>query len=174
MNNRRLAFFLLGFGVLVIQWSIAPSLIFMGVHPDFLLVFCVSLGLIFSVKEALVAGAALGLVMDLLNGRFIGLFTVAYIAVGFLAGVAGQKVNREIYFTPWVVSLVGSLLKAFVILLLLKVGGLAYDSILHLKSWLVGAVLNGILTVALYKPMMRFRRWLMMGLSPLEVRGPWV
>lgn len=160
MRTKALAFGGLILAAFAIQTALLPFLGFGPFRPDLLLVLCVLAGLAFGPREGLGVGLAAGLLQDLAAGRFLGLFTLAGTGVGYLAGLAAQKVYRDRFVAPFLAGFGATLLQRVVILLILKLGGVPTGSALW-PGWLWGeALINAAAALALLGPALHLERWL--------------
>lgn len=160
--------------MLITQLSLVPWLGTGGSRPDLILCYSLILGLVFRSDVAAVSGAGLGIVIDLVNGRFLGLFTLCYLAAGWFAGLAGQRINRDIVVTPLLLGFVGTLFKNLLIYTLLATaGGLKLKFTLVMTQGFIEALLNSLLSIAVFDIMLKVRRRVVMGTNPLHLGGPW-
>ncbi|MBS1838184.1 MAG: rod shape-determining protein MreD [Actinobacteria bacterium] len=101
---------------LVLQVGLVPQVSIAGVHPDLLLLVAICAGMVGGPGTGAVVGFTCGVLVDLfLPGRF-GMTALAYLLVGYGAGVAGEAIARP---SRWiscavvgVASAVGTLLYA--------------------------------------------------------------
>lgn len=164
----------MGATVLFIQLSVVPLFDVGGARPDLALCYSLILGLVFRSDIAAISGAGLGAVMDLINGRFLGLFSLCYLSVGYFAGLVGQRINRDTLVTPLLLGFAGTVFKNVLIyFLLITAGGLNLQFLSVMTLGFVEALLNSLLAGMVFDIVLRIRRRLMTGASPLRLGGPW-
>jgi len=130
---------------LVLQTSVLPHLLPVGIVPDLLLVFAVLTGLYTPPRQAVWWGAAAGFLADVNFGRFVGFHLVTKAAVAYGASVAGSKFYPR---HPGVLAALGGLAalgQELVMYVLLR----AYGLHLTLLPSLTRIVLPHALTLAL-------------------------
>lgn len=87
--------------LLICQLSIAIVFPSLRLIPDFILIYVVIRAIIFGAKEAMIYGAAGGLLQDVFLTSFIGLFTPVKTAVAFLAALlSGQFFPENLLIPP--------------------------------------------------------------------------
>lgn len=105
--------------LLLLQATVLPQLFSAAVKPDLLLIFTVSCGLLCGREKAVGIGFFSGLLQDLASGNIFGLHTLSKMAIGYLAGLAEQKVFKEHIILPMAAMLVASLLNSALMLSLM-------------------------------------------------------
>ncbi len=88
-------FFLLLVTALVLQTTILDAVAIAGVTPDLVLLLVVLNGFLLGTREGAFLGFAGGIVEDLFSGSYIGLNALSKMAAGYVAGIAGERLNRE-------------------------------------------------------------------------------
>ncbi len=82
-----------------------------GIRPDAIIAFCVTIGVLLGGYRAAVSGVIVGLIIDIVFEKYIGLNAIAYL----LAGVAGGYFYRKFYadnvIIPALTALVITLVK---------------------------------------------------------------
>ena len=129
-----------------------------GVVPDILIYFPVFIGMYSDVVNAAIYGAAVGLIEDLLSGKYIGLSVLARTAAAVLAAFLGNKLYKEnIYNPPFIVLCCSAFFGLIYILLSYLVG-------LNLPlSLFVFEVLPQALYTALCTPLIAIPLFLILG-----------
>lgn len=122
---RYILFFLLALITLVLQSTIFVHLSIGGVKPDLLLIWVIFFGLIKGKQKGAAFGFGMGLVEDLLTGRFIGLNALSKMIIGYFMGVMEGKVYKENFLAPGLAVIAGSLANGVITLLLYKMVGFA-------------------------------------------------
>jgi rod shape-determining protein MreD len=90
---------------LLLQTTAFHYLAIWGVKPDLLMIWIVLMGLLCGQPSGFAVGAVGGLLVDLLEGRFLGLSLSTGMLVGWLGGQIGKRAFREHWLVP--VSAVG-------------------------------------------------------------------
>ena len=120
----------IGFSVLLLlllQVTVLPILFSAAVHLDLLLILTVSSGLLFGREKAVGVGFLSGLLQDLAAGSLFGLHTLSKMAIGYLSGLAEQKVFKEHILLPMAAMLLATLLNSGLLLIFLAVFGYRYE-----------------------------------------------
>lgn len=124
---RNAAFFLAGFGLLLVQANLFRLLDWIG-HPSFIPSLVLPLILFMGVHEySLVRGAAtafgLGYATDLLGIAPIGLYSLTYVAIFLLARIAGVRLAAQTRTMQIVLALAFALVHSVMILVLIAIFG---------------------------------------------------
>ncbi|MDU4961936.1 MAG: rod shape-determining protein MreD [Sporomusaceae bacterium] len=149
------------FGLLLLQATLLPLLVSARLRPDLLLIFTVSCGLLFGREKAVGIGFFAGVLQDLASGNLFGIHTLSKMMVGFLAGLAEQKVFKEHIILPMAAMLVASLVNSLLMLVLLNVFGYqtGWSDALHGEA-LPSLFYNLIFSVPVHQTVYRLaRRW---------------
>jgi rod shape-determining protein MreD len=83
---RVLAYGLMGLVAVVVQMAVLPVLAVRGMVPWLSVALVVAVGLLYGPTEGVWAGGVVGGLTDLAVGRYVGLGTLAHMAVGYVAG----------------------------------------------------------------------------------------
>lgn len=159
MRRRKIASYaILILGVLVIRSSFFPYLRLPFV-PDLLLVLSVLVGLAAGSREGALVGLGIGLTRDLLAGRYLGLFTLAAMAMGFLAGQVTRRIYRDFVLTPVLACVAGTLLQRGLLVSALVIGGDAAGAASWHNGLMVALVANGMAGGILFGSVMRLQAW---------------
>jgi rod shape-determining protein MreD len=105
--------------LLLVQATVLPQLLSTAIRPDLLLIFTVSCGLLCGREKAVGIGFFSGMLQDLASGNIFGLHTLSKMAIGYLSGLAEQKVFKEHIILPMAAMLVASLLNSVLMLALM-------------------------------------------------------
>ncbi|HTR80462.1 MAG TPA: rod shape-determining protein MreD [Bacteroidota bacterium] len=81
--------------LLVVQTTIIPFVSIENIVPDLLLIWIVLIAIQLGQIPATVAGFAIGLVIDLVSGHFIGLSALSKTVAGFFAGYFFNENKRD-------------------------------------------------------------------------------
>lgn len=111
------------FVLLLLQVTVIPQLFSPKLRPDLLLIFTVSFGLLSGREKAVGVGFFAGLLQDLASGSIFGIHMLSKIAIGYLAGLAEQKVFKEHIFLPMASMFIASLFNSFLMLALMTFFG---------------------------------------------------
>lgn len=80
---------------LILQTTTLDAVSVAGVIPDLVLLLVVLNGFLLGPREGAFLGFAGGIVEDFFSGGYIGLNALSKMAAGYLAGIAGERLNRE-------------------------------------------------------------------------------
>lgn len=136
---------------LVLQLTFPPDFIFKGVRPDFLLVIVVVIGLVSGSKKGIGYGFAAGMMQNILQGGFSGVFPLIKILVGGMSGLFGKNIFKDKFvFPPIAIFILTFIHETLVILLNEKLlFNIKYISAL-ISLILPEALLNSVLCFILY------------------------
>ena len=121
--------FVLGFWGIILrdtlfnQWSIA------GGKPDFILILTVFYAIFNGYKKGAAFGMGIGLLEDLMAGRFIGVNMICKGLVGLVFGTMQKSLYKDNFLVPLICMLLASLLNSLVYFVLcLMIGSNVYFS----------------------------------------------
>ena len=120
-----------------------------GIRPDALMSVVVSAGVLLGSMQGGLIGLGVGLFMDVLFGKFIGLSAMSYMAAGMVGGLFYQKFFADNVIVPAAVAAAGALLMEHIMMLAVLLNGGTFS---------YGAMLGGyvlpctVLTLALEMP----------------------
>jgi len=84
--QRYVGYGLITVGFIIFQTTVVPFAAILNIVPDVLLVWIVYVAIRLGQIPATVAGFAIGLIIDLVSGHFIGLSALSKTVAGFVAG----------------------------------------------------------------------------------------
>lgn len=84
----------------LLQTAVLPVFGVTNVCPDLVLVVLIPAAMLWKPIPTAFMGAAVGLLVDILFGNGIGLYSIPYLAAPWLAGVYGSRFFRENAFVP--------------------------------------------------------------------------
>ncbi|HTX18189.1 MAG TPA: rod shape-determining protein MreD [Bacteroidota bacterium] len=84
--QRYVGYGLITIGFIIFQTTVVPFAAILNIVPDVLLVWIVYVAIRLGQIPATVAGFAIGLIIDLVSGHFIGLSALSKTVAGFVAG----------------------------------------------------------------------------------------
>jgi len=104
----------------------------LGVTPDCVLVLVVSMGILKGPTGAAAAGCAVGLFMDILCGRAIGINAIAYMLSGVIGGIFYKKYYADNLIIPVATTAVCAFMKENIMALITSMvgGSFAYFEML--------------------------------------------
>jgi rod shape-determining protein MreD len=88
------------FVAFLLQTAVLPALGVMSVSPDLIFAVLIPAAMLWQPIPTAFMGAAAGLLMDILFGHGIGLYSIPYLIAPWLAGVYGRQFFRENAFIP--------------------------------------------------------------------------
>lgn len=119
---RYFLFILAILGAIVLKSSYIFSIL--GFQPDFLLFLLLFVALLEGPMVGLKTGFLIGLLEDLLIGRYFGIHILTRMLVGYLIGLAEPKIFKENYLVPVVILFVGTFIYESLFIILGKLAGL--------------------------------------------------
>ncbi len=122
-----------------------------GIRPDVLMVLIVSYAMLMGRLPACILGCALGLFMDAMFGKMIGLTAICYLLAAYVASFFYQKFYADNLVIPVVISGLGQLFEEHLMAgaMLLRGGSFAY--LKTLTTYILPcAVLTGLLCIPLH------------------------
>ncbi len=141
---------------LILQTTILPLLKIEGVMPDLILVLVVFTALFSSAFTGGVVGFTAGLVQDLIIGRYLGLCAFSGLLVGWLVGELESRFYKENPLVPVILVFIATFVYDLVYYLGRGLCGSFPFSLSYAgRSMLLEAVYNMVLSVVLYKPLLR-------------------
>lgn len=144
---------------LALQSAGPPGLVLFGVQPQLVLLIALLSGMIEGPVSGAIFGFMGGLFQDLLTGRFIGLGAVATMCAALGLGLAGRRLYKENLLVRFFTILGGTLAAQLLYLLGKAAFGLAIPwSPLIWKTLLGVGLLNGLISIVLFRPLMFLNR----------------
>ena len=136
---------------LILNGMIFSRVTIAGVRPDMIMALTVSLGiLIGSARTQLICGA-IGLVLDINAGRFIGLNTAIYLTAGLVAGLFFRKFYTDNVVFPSIVAAALTLFREIVYALFALFTGAHFNLAVMVFAYMIPcAVFTGVMTIPIY------------------------
>jgi rod shape-determining protein MreD len=128
-----------------------------SIHPDIVVVLLMYIAMVLGVRQVVLYGFAIGLVEDVVYGRFIGLYAFTYALIGYFAGLLFRM-----FFQKSIVILLLIVLGATGVFELITVGisGLYevsdFTLVTVLEYTVRTMIFNGVLALLIYAPAVRF------------------
>lgn len=97
---------------IVLRDTVFNGLSVAGGKPDFVLILVVFFAIFRGSLQGGLMGAALGMMEDLMTGRFIGINALCKGLLGYIAGVSERNLYKNNFFVPIVTVLVATFLNA--------------------------------------------------------------
>lgn len=146
---------------LLLQTTVVPYLEVFGLVPDVLLAAVVTFGLLFGPEAGLSAGMGIGLMLDLVGGRFIGLSVLTLGVAGLLAGQVEKRVFKDNWLLPLSAGFLGTLVKEGLTMLILLAFNWRIPVLEALREQILPAALyNALVTLVVYFRILRHYRYL--------------
>ncbi len=150
MRLRWLLHLLLPFLAVFLQSTVFGFYNIKGSLPDLVLVFVIFFSVINGAASGTVYGFLCGLLEDLYLGRFIGLNAISKALTGFLVGKLQGSFFRENFFVGGLAVACGTLMNAFILLILNRV---AFASFHFDQQFYMGIVYQFIYNIILAAPL---------------------
>lgn len=148
--------------ILTLAQSILTGYIrFYGVVPDFLLVFVISNALLCGIGEGALIGLIVGLIMDVLSAKIIGLNALIFMYFGMFVGIFNKKLYRESVLPAVLFVAAATFIYSFyvvVVMFLLK--GLPVAWNVFLKTALLEMIYNSVATLIIHPFVIRSNNWI--------------
>lgn len=106
--------FLVGFFGIILRDTIFNDLSIFGGKPDFILILTVFYAIFNGYKKGALIGVGLGLLEDLMMGRFIGVNMICKGLIGLIFGHLQKTLYKENFLMPLVCMFVASLINSLV------------------------------------------------------------
>lgn len=153
-------YWLTGFAVilmLLVQEAVAPALAIAGIRPNLIQVLIVAIGASGGPWLGLLAGGLAGALQDILLGRFLGLFTLVWGALGLLTGLAERRLFKEHIATQVSLTFTGTAVAELLTYLLLSSFGSGVRVLSALRTIVACAVYNAALSPLFFPLVLRVR-----------------
>ena len=105
-----------------LQTAILPAFGVSSVSPDIIFAVLISAAMLWEPIPTAFMGAAVGLLMDILFGHGIGMYSIPYLVAPWLAGVYGRQFFRENAFIPAGIAAGSVVLRELLIGLMIYLG----------------------------------------------------
>lgn len=120
-------------GGYILQTAFLPLINFYGIGVDVLLLLTVSFGLLNGQRLGGLLGFMAGLLQDLASGTFLGMNTLSKMLIGYLFGLASQRVFKEKFFLPIMSAIVATFLNYFILAVLMLLLGYRFNFLQQLQ-----------------------------------------
>lgn len=97
----------------LLQSSVFSFIRISGVVPNCMLILIIAIAYTRGQNQAVVTGFFCGLITDLWFSDMVGLCSVLYIMIGFLAGFSNKIFEKRDYITPFLMIVTGEFLYSF-------------------------------------------------------------
>lgn len=148
---------LIGIFIILIENSIMNYIDIFNISLNASIVYISIISLFVKRNEGALIGLILGLLKDILIGRFIGVNALVFFVIGYLYGILQDKIFKENITTIFILTLFSSLFDSLVNCLLLKS---SFESEKILFSLVKGTffipILNTIFALIIYKALINF------------------
>jgi rod shape-determining protein MreD len=153
------------FGILLLVTSLLqatffPATDFIGIVPDFALVFLLIRSATHGVSEGLVWAVGLGLWIDLLTMDPLGTHALALIFVALIGGATGGKLFRSGAILPILTVLAATLTYSLVLAILSALAGEPVGGASVFRLAIMTSLLNALLVTLTYGVLLVFDRWI--------------
>lgn len=127
-----------------------------GVKPNLFIILVLFIGLFMNKKIACVYGFIIGMYLDILTGKQIGISAFIFSFIGYICGVIDKSFSKESKLNIIIIVICATIVYEIGVYLF----NILYNKVpLHIlefsKILIVEVIFNGILTIILY-PMLRF------------------
>jgi len=127
-----------------------------GVRPDILLGLLVSYAMLMGRLPACVLGCALGLFMDAMYGKIIGLTAISYLLSAYVSGFFYQKYYADNFVVPAAFAAAGHLVQEHIMALATWLRGVPFPYLQTLTAYILPcALFTGLISIPLHFLMRR-------------------
>ncbi len=145
---------------IIIESTIFPFLKIRGVTPDIVLITIISMGLIYGKREGIILGLIGGLLSDILFGRVLGLHALPYMLIGYLMGLASERVYKENRIIPFLFTIIGTLCYHGIFYLIRYLSGIDFSISIYIKDYTsLSVIFNAILVIFIYPFFLKLSEW---------------
>jgi rod shape-determining protein MreD len=149
--------------IVPLQSNLANSITLWDVKPDLVFIFVYALGLIYNEEKAMLMGAGLGFVLDVLSGGPLGLNLLTKGITGFASGLLGKRtINMRLRLQILVIFFI-TILEVVTQLILIAIFAKGMAVSLWIKIAFLQALYNSLFAFLflwpLIKRLMREREW---------------
>ncbi len=143
----------------LLQTSVFSYFTISGVVPDCILILVVSVAYTKGQNKAIVLGFVSGLLLDFMSSGTLGVCSIIYMVIAFLAGFTNKIYDKHDYIIPGALVLVGEMLYSFLYYCtsFLLLGKLNFGS--YTVNTIIPRVIYTLLAAILIYPLFLFFEW---------------
>ena len=112
---------------LILQSTVFAEINYNGIHADLLLAVVVSSSLLLGKEHGVVIGFFAGLLQDLASGTFVGMNVLSKMLIGYIFGMAEQKVFKEHFLLPLISVSIATIGNSFITATIMLLLGYRFD-----------------------------------------------
>ena len=128
-----------------------------GIRPDMLMTLTVTLGILIGSTRAQLICGGIGLLYDILLGKFLGLNCAVYVVSGIVAGVFFRKFYTDNVIFPAVVTLILAFVRENVFAVTVALTGVKFNYALMLFAYIIPcAAATALMCIPMYAVMKSF------------------
>ena len=144
-------FFITFIIIYILQANIFPHLKIVGVMPNLFIIFILWIGLFASTTEAILFGIIMGILLDLLYGKVIGITAIMLCIVGYLGAYFDKNFSKESKFKI-LLMVIGSTIVYELGYYILNVAIVGYDFewFSFMRIVIFEVIYNVLITILLY------------------------
>ena len=157
---KRLYKYLLILLLIILQSSLFKFIDILGIKPDAVFIFVLSLSLLNGPWEAVYLSLFAGLVQDVIFNNALGVSTFSLFVVSYITGLLSKNVFKESTFVAFVFTFLGTLLYNLIIMfsmVLMKYQFNFLESLLDVG--MIQSVYNSLIVAFVYKYIVAFNRY---------------
>jgi len=156
----RIFFAILLLGTALLQATFVPATGFLGIVPDFALVFLLIRSSTHGLTEGLVWAGMLGFWIDLLVMEPLGTHVLALIVVAMIGAATRDKLFRSGAILPILTVLAATMAYSFVLIILSALAGDPVGGVGAIRLAIMTSLLNALLVPIAYGVLLVFDRWM--------------
>ncbi|SDY86318.1 rod shape-determining protein MreD [Tindallia californiensis] len=148
---RKIFLSLFFFSSIVLESTFFSYIQILGVVPNITMILVICFALYYEEKNGAIIGFSAGIIKDIIIGRLVGISALTFMAIGFLVGYYNRKVFAENITTPFVLTVLCTLLHESIMLMVLFLGGhpMQFGMIIN-RVYLYQTLLNALVAIPIY------------------------
>ena len=136
---------------LFLNGIVFSGLTIFGTRPDMLTALTVSLGILIGATRTEIICGAIGLLLDINAGRFIGLNCAVYVIIGCVAGQFFRKFYTDNVVFPAIVAMIMELIRENILAIFAAIGGARFNYAVMFFAYMIPcAVFTGVMCIPMY------------------------
>ncbi|MCT4508335.1 MAG: rod shape-determining protein MreD [Tepidibacter sp.] len=154
---RNIILILIGIFIIIIENSIVNYIDIFNISLNLCIIYISIISLFIKRNDGALIGLILGILKDILIGRFIGVNALVFFIIGYLYGILKDKIFKESVTSILILTFFSSLFDSLINCLLLK-SSFASEKILFslIKGFVFIPALNMLFALIVYKALIDF------------------
>lgn len=153
----------------MIQSAIISNIVFLPAIPDLMLIVCLYFSLLNGRTFGEITGFISGLFLDFLSGCPFGLNCLLRTLIGYIAGFFGKTVSFKGFLMPFLIGLIATLVKAFLIWFIsLFFPNYVNNYNVFSLEFLFELIFNAIFTPIIFKLLSNFNKYISLSSGEID------